>query len=78
MVQTLILAVDNVSATEFNDNPDCFSETRKLFEDVVEVCNPRNDGYSLAPALAYSSVSLATLRRVKLGSFLKQKKNSFS
>ena len=69
LVQTLILAVDNVSATDFIENPDCFLETRQLFEDVVEVCNPRSDGYSLAPALAYTSVSLATQRRVQNGNF---------
>ena len=64
VAQTVILAVDNVSAAELSENPDCFHETNQIFQDVVEMYNPRNDGYSLAPGLAFTSVSVATLRRI--------------
>ncbi len=67
VAQTVILAIDNVSVAEFTENPDCFPNTHRIFQDVVEMHNPRNDGYSLAPAIAFSAVSVATLRRLHNG-----------
>lgn len=67
MTQTVVVAIDNVSVADFEDNPDLFPETRKIFEDAVEMTNPRSDGFNLGFALAYTPLSLATKRRIRLG-----------
>ena len=67
MTQTVILAVDNMTVSDFEDNPDLFPETRKIFEDAVEMCNPRSDGFNLALTLAYIPLSMATKRKLSTG-----------
>lgn len=67
LTQTVILAVDDVSVSDFEDHPELFPETRRIFEDCVEMANPRSDGFSLALALGYVPISVATRRRLRQG-----------
>lgn len=61
------MIVEDVSVDELENNTDVFSETLKIFEDVVEMSNPASDGFSLDLALAYVPLSYAMKRRVMEG-----------
>lgn len=69
LTQTLVLVVDNISIDEFENNKDIFSETHRIFEDGVEMNNPKSDGFNLDLALAYVPISNGMKKRVLAGQF---------
>lgn len=73
--QTLVMIVDNVSVDDLEKNKDIFTETFRIFEDGVEMNNPKNDGYSLDLALAYVPISNGMKKRVLAGA--SNEKNNF-
>lgn len=71
--QTLVLVVDNVSIDDLENNKGIFTETFRIFEDGVEMNNPKNDGYSLDLALAYVPISNGMKKRVLAGASIAKK-----
>ena len=67
LTQTLILIIEDVSVDELENNTDIFSDTWKIFEDGVEMSNPKSDGFNLDLALAYVPVSHAMKCKVLAG-----------
>ncbi|XP_057372775.1 uncharacterized protein LOC130693613 [Daphnia carinata] len=63
--QTTILVVDNISVTDLEENQEHFSKTLEIFEDGVEMFNPKNDGIDLSAALAYSPITNALKGRMR-------------
>ncbi|KAI9560717.1 hypothetical protein GHT06_011667 [Daphnia sinensis] len=63
--QTTVLVVENVSLSDLEENEECFSKTLEIFEDGVEMMNPKNDGINLSVALAYSPMSNAVKRNMR-------------
>lgn len=63
--QTTVLVVDNISLTDMEENEEHFSKTLEIFEDGVEMVNPKSDGLSLSVALAYSPITNALKGRMR-------------
>lgn len=49
------------------ENEEHFSKTLEIFEDGVEMVNPKSDGLSLSVALAYSPITNALKGRMRQG-----------
>ncbi len=67
LTQTLVLVVDNISIDDFENNKGIFSETHRIFDDGVEMNNPKSDGFNLDLALAYVPISNGMKKRVLAG-----------
>lgn len=63
----MILAIDEVSLADIQENPDLMPEANKLFKDGVEMSCAWSEGVGLSQALAYVPVSGQLRARLKQG-----------
>lgn len=69
LTQTLVLVIEGVSVEDFEKNEDSFLATSSIFDNRVEMNNPRSDGISLVSEFAYVPINAEMKKRVLAGKF---------